>query len=108
MTINYQQLAQELYEVLNEVNVFIDFEKLPLSLAEKMDQVDKKYKEKTTKGTGRTKMKAIAEALANPDKKVEFVDYLPHRVSTVKSHVDGLEILIKKLGYDIDVWCEGT
>lgn len=51
MTANYKQLAQDLYETLNNVSDFIDFDKFPLPIAEKLDRVLKEYEEATTRGT---------------------------------------------------------
>ena len=35
--IDYKQLAQELYETLKELSDYLDYEKLPLSVAKKLD-----------------------------------------------------------------------
>ena len=34
---DYKQLAQELYETLKELSYYLDYEKLPLSVAKKLD-----------------------------------------------------------------------
>jgi len=34
---DYKQLAQELYETLKELSDYLDYEKLPLSVAKKLD-----------------------------------------------------------------------
>ena len=34
---DYKQLAQELYETLEELSDYLDYEKLPLSVAKKLD-----------------------------------------------------------------------
>jgi hypothetical protein len=110
MTADYKQLAQDLYETLNNVSDFIDFDKFPLPIAEKLDRVLKKYEEETTRGTGRTTalyMKAITEALENPGKSVEFIDHYPHTWSGVSFHRGRLEKIINKLGYDIVVSTKG-
>lgn len=110
MSANYKQLAQDLYETLNNVSDFIDFDKFPLPIAEKLDRVLKKYEEETTRGTGRTTalyMKAITEALENPGKSVEFIDHFPHAWSGVSIHRGRLENIINKLGYDIVVSTKG-
>jgi len=110
MSANYKQLAQDLYETLNNVSDFIDFDKFPLPIAEKLDLVLEKYKEATTRGTGRTTalyMKAITEALENPGKIVEFIDHYPHNWVSAKLHREKLERTINKLGYDIVVSTKG-
>jgi hypothetical protein len=110
MTANYKQLAQDLYETLNNVSDFIDFDKFPLPIAEKLDRVLKKYEETTTRGTGRTTtlyIKCIAEALENPGKSVEFIDHYPHTSHGVNHHRERLEKIINKLGYDIVVSTKG-
>ncbi len=110
MTADYKQLAQDLYEILNNVSDFIDYDKFSLPIAEKLDRVLKKYEEETTRGTGRTTvlyMKAITEALENPGKSVEFVDHYPHNWRGANSHKERLENIINKLGLDIVVSTTG-
>jgi hypothetical protein len=110
MTANYKQLAEELYETLNNVSDFIDFDKFPLPIAEKLDRVLKKYEQETTRGTGRTTAlyhKAITEALENPGKSVEFKDHYPHTWHGVNFHRERLEKIINKLGYNIVVSTKG-
>jgi hypothetical protein len=110
MSANYKQLAEDLYETLNNVSDFIDFDKFPLTIAEKLDRVLKKYEDETTRGTGRTTalyMKAITEALENPGKSVEFIDHYPHTWNGVSFHRERLEKIINKLGYDIVVQRRG-
>ena len=66
MTNHKNQLADELYETLNDVSDFIDYDKFPLRIAEKLDRVIQKYEQETNRGTGRTTvlyMKAITEAI---------------------------------------------
>lgn len=101
MTNDYKQLAEELYKVLNRFR----------SWSPEIDIVISKYEEATSRGTGRTTalyMKAITEALENPGKSVEFVDHYPHRGSITQIHADSLEMIIKKLGYNIEVYTRGT
>ena len=110
MTANYKQLAEDLYETLNNVSDFIDFDKLPLPIAVRLDRVLKKYEDETTRRTGRTTvlyMKAITEALENPGKSVEFIDHYPHTWCGVSFHRERLEKIINKLGYDIVVSTKG-
>jgi hypothetical protein len=110
MTANYKQLAEDLYETLNNVSDFIDFDKFPLPIAVKLDLVLKKYEEETTRRTGRTTalcMKAIAEALENPGKSVEFIDHYPHTGYRARFYTEKLERIINKLGYDIVVSRKG-
>ena len=104
------QLADELYETLNDVSDFIDYDKFPLRIAEKLDRVLQKYKEETNRGTGRTTilyMKAIIEALENPGKSVEFIDHCPHNWEGANLHLERLEKIINKLGYNIVVSTKG-
>ena len=110
MTADYKQLAEDLYKTLEEVSDFIDFDKFPLPIAEKLDRVLKKYEQETTRGTGRTTalyIKCIAEALENPGKSVEFIDHFPHAWGGVNFHRERLEKIINKLGYDIVVSTKG-
>jgi hypothetical protein len=107
---DYKQLTQELYESLEEVSDFIDYDKVPLSLMEKLDNLIKKYKEEANRGTGRTSilyMKAISEALQNPGKDVEFIDHYPHTWMIARQHALNMENIIKKLGYEIVVSTKG-
>ena len=114
--IDHKLLSKELYETLKQVrNLIDDANGNPISRWDKtMPRIDaaiEYYEQETTRGTGRTTalyMKAIAEALANPGEEVEFVDHYPHRGSITKIHRDGLELIIKKLGYDIEVYTRGT
>lgn len=110
MTNHKNQLADELYETLNDVSDFIDYDKFPLRIAEKLDRVIQKYEQETNRGTGRTTVlyhKAITEALENPGKSVEFIDHYPHTWSGVSIHRGRLENIINKLGYDIVVSTKG-
>jgi hypothetical protein len=106
----YKQLAQELYKSLEEVSDFIDYDKVPVSLMERVDNLTKKYEEATTRGTGRTTtlyLKSITEALENPGKGVEFIDHYPHNWSAAKQHGNNLATIIIKLGYNIVVQTKG-
>lgn len=108
MTADYKQLAETLYGTLKQVK-----RHLPnYSIFTDIDDTIQKYEEATTRGTGRTTalyMKAITEALENPGKSVEFVDHYPHHWGvSAKMHRDSLELIIKKLGYDISVDVIGT
>jgi hypothetical protein len=113
MTADYKQLAQELYEVLKQVKNIIETFEVPPVLDCKYDEIKnsvEKYEEETTRGTGRTTalyMKAIAEALANPGKSIEFVDHYPHNWDRAKMHGNNLATIIIKLGYDIAVQTKG-
>jgi hypothetical protein len=107
---DYKHLAQELYKSLEEVSDFIDYDKVPVSLMERVDYLTEKYKEETIRGTGRTTilyMKAIVEALENPGKGVEFIDHYPHIWSAAKQHENNLATIIIKLGYNIVVKTKG-
>ena len=107
---DHKQLAQDLYKALEEVSDFIDYDKVPLLLMERLDNLTEKYKEETTRGTGRTTilyMKAIVEALENPGKSVEFIDHYPHTWVRAESHENNLAAIIIKLGYEITVQTKG-
>ena len=107
---DYKQLAQELYTLIEEVSDFIDYDKVPLPLMEKSDMLTKKYKELTTRRTGRTTalyMKAITEALENPGKSVEFKDHYPHNWNAAKEHEDSLKSILHKLNLNITVQIRG-
>ena len=106
----YKQLAQELYKSLEEVSDFIDYDKVPVSLMERLDNLTQKYEQETTRGTGRTTalyMKAIVEALENPGKGVEFIDHYPHKWESARLHEDALKMIIEKLNYNIIVQTKG-
>ena len=107
---DYKQLAQELYTLIEEVSDFIDYDKVPLPLMEKLDILTKKYEELTTRSTGRTTalyMKAITEALENPGKSVEFIDHYPHNWNAAKRHEHALKSIILKLNLNIIVQTKG-
>ena len=107
---DYKQLAQELYTLIEEVSDFIDYDKVPLPLMEKLDILTKKYEELTTRSTGRTTalyMKAITEALENPGKSVEFIDHYPHNWNAAKQHEHALKSILLKLNLNIIVQTKG-
>ena len=107
---DYKQLSKELYTLIEEVSDFIDYDKVPLPLMEKSDMLTKKYKELTTRRTGRTTalyMKAITEALENPGKSVEFKDHYPHNWNAAKEHEDALKSILHKLNLNIIVQTKG-
>ena len=67
------------------------------------------YEQVADRGTGRTTtlyMKAIAEALDNPGKQVEFIDHHPHTISLANHHAENLKSIITKLGYNISVYTD--
>lgn len=112
MTADYKILSKELYETLKQVrNLIDDANGNPISRWDKtMPRVVsaiKYYEEATTRGTGRTTalyIKCIAEALANPGVEVEFVDHYPHKNHAIaRSHVNNLQKIIARLGYNITV-----
>jgi hypothetical protein len=113
MTANYKQLAEDLYQTLEEVRDIIKKFEVPPVLDYKMTDIENallKYEQETNRGTGRTTVlyhKAITEALENPGKSVEFIDHHPHRWDSALHHADRLEMIIKKLGYDIVVSTKG-
>jgi hypothetical protein len=103
---DHKLLSKELYEMLERVSDFIDFERVPLPLMEELDNLNQKYEEATTRGTGRTTalyMKAIAESLANPGKSIEFEDHCPHTRASARLHGDKLVGIIQQLEYKIVV-----
>ena len=110
---NYKELSKELYEILKELRDVINLFEVPPVLDSKFDRIDnflRKYKEATTRGTGRTTIlyhKAITEALENPGKSVEFVDHIPHNWDSAKQHGNNLATIIIKLGYNIVVSTKG-
>lgn len=110
---NYKELSKELYEMLTEIRNFMRIFEVPPGLDCKMDRINnliRKYKEETAKGTGRTTslyMKAIAKALENPGESVEFIDHHPHNWDSAKHHEHNLRVIIQKLGYDIIVQTKG-
>ncbi len=104
MTNDYKQLAETLYEALKTSQYYSKYS------TPYIDDAIQKYEETTTRRTGRTTalyMKAITEALENPDKSVEFIDHYPHKWDSAKHHAERLEKIINKLGYDIVVQTKG-
>lgn len=103
-----KQLAEELYETLKEVRDTIKKFEVPPALDYKMNKIENvihRYEEQKYRGTGRTTalyMKAIAEALANPGKNVEFIDHFPVTCN-VSRHASNITSIIEKLGYNISV-----
>ena len=110
---DYKRLSQDLYETLKEIRDVIKKFEVPPVLDWKMSKIEDallNYEEETSRGTGRTTilyMKAIAEALENPGKSVEFIDHYPHNWELARSHAERLERIIGKLGYEIMVQTKG-
>lgn len=107
---DYKQLSRELYEALKGVSDFIDYDRVPLPLMERLDNLTEKYKELTSRGTGRTTvlyMKAITEALENPGKSVEFIDHYPHNWDRATVHEHALKGILRKLNLNITVQTKG-
>jgi hypothetical protein len=107
MTADYKQLSKELYEALKKVKSYLS------SSGNEyfgIGNVLEKYEQETTRGKGRTTIlyhKAIAEALANPGKDIEFIDHHPHNWDNAKFHKERLDKIIEKLGLDIIVHTKG-
>jgi len=100
---NYKnQIADELYKAVKELNECLN--------SSKLDAVLQKYEDQKNRQTGRTTilyMKAIVKALENPGKSVEFIDHYEHNWDRVGYHRENLEDIIKKLGYNIIVQTKG-
>ena len=100
---NYKdQLADELYTTVKELNECLN--------SPKLDAVLHRYEEQKDRQTGRTTilyMKAIVKALENPGKTVEFIDHYEHNWDSAKCHSKNLESIIEKLGYSIIVQAKG-
>jgi hypothetical protein len=100
---NYRdQLADELYKEVKELNECLN--------SSKLDAVLQKYEDQKNRQTGRTTilyMKAIVKALENPGLMVEFIDHYEHNWNSAKGHRENLETIIKKLGYNIIVQTKG-
>jgi len=96
---NYKnQIADELYKAVKELNECLN--------SSKLDAVLQKYEDQKNRQTGRTTilyMKAIVKALENPGIMVEFIDHYEHNWDRAKYHRENLETIIKKLGYNIIV-----
>jgi hypothetical protein len=100
-----KQLAEELYEGLKDLQDYINYYNIPLPLVEKYSNLIHRYEEQKDRGTGRTTtlyMQAIANALANPGKEVEFIDHFPVTCN-VSRHASNITSIIEKLGYNISV-----
>tara|TARA_R110000868_G_scaffold134059_2_gene345897 strand:+ start:974 stop:1321 length:348 start_codon:yes stop_codon:yes gene_type:complete len=101
---NYKdQLADELYKAVTELNECLN--------SPKLDAVLHRYEEQQKdRQTGRTTilyMKAIVKALENPGKTVEFIDHYEHNWHNAKCHSKNLESIIEKLGYNIIIVLSG-
>jgi hypothetical protein len=96
---NYKnQIADELYKAVKELNECLN--------SPKLDAVLHRYEEVKDRQTGRTTilyMKAIVKALENPGKSVKFIDHYEHNWHSAKCHKENLEFIIKQLGYSIIV-----
>ena len=100
---NYRdQLADELYKAVKELNECLN--------SSKLDAVLHRYEDGKDRQTGRTTilyMKAIVKALENPGLMVEFIDHYQHNWDRAVSHRENLKTIIKKLGYNIIVQTKG-
>jgi CCR4-NOT transcriptional regulation complex NOT5 subunit len=96
---NYKnQIADELYKAVKELNECLN--------SSKLDAVLQKYEDQKNRQTGRTTilyMKAIVKALENPGIMVEFMDHYEHNWDRSRYHRDNLKYIIKQLGYSIIV-----
>jgi hypothetical protein len=102
MTNHKNQLADELYEAVKKFNEDLN--------SSKLDAILYQYEERKNRQTGRTTilyMKAITEALENPGIMVEFIDHYPHNWHGANLHLERLEKIINKLGYNIIVQTKG-
>jgi hypothetical protein len=100
---NYKnQIADELYKAVKELNECLN--------SSKLDKVLQKYEDQKDRQTGRTTilyMKAIVKALENPGIMVEFIDHYYHNYDRSKYHKKNLETIIEKLNYHIIVQTKG-
>ena len=100
---NYKnQIADELYKAVKELNECLN--------SPKLDAVLQKYEDQKNRQTGRTTilyMKAIVKALENPGMMVEFIDHYEHNWHGAILHLERLEKIINKLGYNIIVQTKG-
>jgi len=100
---NYKnQIADELYKAVKELNECLN--------SPKLDKVLQKYEDQKNRQTGRTTilyMKAIVKALENPGIMVEFIDHYEHNWGISGYHRENLETIINKLGYNIIVQTKG-
>ena len=103
---NYKnQLADELYKAVKELNECLN--------SPKLDAVLHQYEDEKDRQTGRTTilyMKAIVKALENPGKKVEFIDHYEHNWDHYENnwhrasyHYENIKDIIDKLQYRIGV-----
>ena len=96
---NYKdQLADELYKAVKELNECLN--------SPKLDAVLQRYEEQKDRATGRTTilyMKAIVKALENPGKKVEFIDHYEHNWDRAMHNYKNINDIIDKLQYRIGV-----
>ena len=97
---NYKnQIADELYKAVKELNECLN--------SPKLDKVLRKYEYQKDRQTGRTTilyMKAIVKALENPGKSVEFIDHYEHNWNSAKDHRENLKTIINfKCSYNIDL-----
>ena len=98
---NYKdQLADELYKAVKELNECLN--------SPKLDAVLQRYEEQKDRATGRTTilyMKAIVKALENPGMMVEFIDHYQNNWDIAKSkyHYENIKDIIDKLQYRIGV-----
>ena len=96
---NYKnQIADELYKAVKELNECLN--------SSKLDAVLQKYEDQKNRQTGRTTilyMKAIVKALENPGIMVEFIDHYEHNLDRSRYHRENLKFIIKQLGYSIIV-----
>jgi hypothetical protein len=96
---NYKnQLADELYKAVKELNECLN--------SPKLDAVLHRYEEVKDRQTGRTTilyMIAIVKALQNPGKRVEFIDHYEHNWDRARYHRDNLNDIVIKLDYNIVV-----
>ena len=100
---NYKdQLADELYKAVKELNECLN--------SPKLDAVLHRYEEQKDRQTGRTTilyMIAIVKALQNPGIMVEFIDHYQHTWDSARYHRDNLNDIVIKLDYNIMVTQKG-
>jgi hypothetical protein len=100
---NYKnQIADELYKAVKELNECLN--------SPKLDAVLQKYEDQKNRQTGRTTilyMKAIVKSLENPGIMVEFIDHYEHNWDRSRHHRENLKFIIKQLGYSIIVQTKG-
>ena len=100
---NYKdQVADELYKAVKELNECLN--------SSKLDAVLHRYEEQKDRQTGRTTilyMIAIVKALQNPGIMVEFIDHYQHNWDSARYHRDNLNDIVIKLDYNIMVTQKG-